>query len=376
MAGVLAGCKPVHQLAATPTNLPKAPATSMPTATPPTSMAYWPTDGWRISTPEQQGMDSEVLIRLLEHILDQAYRFTDIRDLLLIRNGHVVLEICFNPAERDSKFQIICATRSFISALTGIAIDQGHLTSVDQHLLDLFPDQQPADDDPRKKTITLAHLLTSTSGLTGSQQEQNWLQTVLDAPLSADPGTTFGFGTDPRLLSMIIEKTSGTDILSFAGNLLLGPLGVSDVVWGSNPDGTPSSTGLELIPRDLAKFGLLYLNKGLWDGNQIVPEEWVDQSTQSYSSTGCNLGFGYQWWHHRFGAFAAQSGRAQCYVVPDSEMIAVITSDPGIGYAQAGSFVEFFFLPAVKSSEPLPENAAAFTQLESLVDQIESLNGS
>jgi hypothetical protein len=128
-----------------------------------------------------------------------------------------------------------------------------------------------------------------------------------------------------------------------------------------------------MTSHDLAKFGHLYLNDGVWDGQQIVPAEWIARSTQGYTRTGCNLGFGYQWWIHGFGAYAAQSGRAQSLALQDLGLLTVCTSQAGGGYVRVGGLVEYFIMPAVKSSEPLPENPAQVVQLESLVEEIEQL---
>lgn len=250
------------------------------------------------------------------------------------------------------------------------------IAGVDQPLLSFFPERTVANGDPRKEAITLEHLLTSTSGLRSGRPNDatgNQIQQVLDRPMEADPGTTFGYYSSSYLSSAILQASTGTDALTFAKKHLFEPLGISDVSWESDSDGVCTPIGLQMTSHDLAKFGHLYLNDGVWDGQQIVPAEWVARSTQRYTSTGCNLGFGYQWWIHGFGAYAAQSGRAQSFAVQDLGLLTVSTSQAGGGYALIGGLVEYFIMPAVESSEPLPENPAQVAQLESLVEEIERL---
>ena len=137
--GPLTGCNP-----ASPTPVPTA--TSLPTPS-----AYWPADSWRASTPEQQGIDSEKLVKMLQFIIDQRY---GLHSLLVIRNGYAVLEAYFPPFKADTKDDLICVSRSFVSALTGIAIEQGRIEGTDQKMLDFFPDISLANDDPRKNGST------------------------------------------------------------------------------------------------------------------------------------------------------------------------------------------------------------------------------
>ena len=147
-AGLVAGCGPL--VGCNPASRPTSTVvpTSVPTATPPpTPTAYWPADGWRASTPEQQGMDSEKLVKMLQFVVDRRY---DLHSLLVIRNGYAVMETYFPPFEPDTKDDLICVSRSFVSALTGIAIEQGYIEGTDQKMLDFFSDMSLANDDPQR----------------------------------------------------------------------------------------------------------------------------------------------------------------------------------------------------------------------------------
>lgn len=362
-AGLAAGCGPLAGCS-------PAPPTPVPTATPPpTPTVYWPADSWRASTPEQQGIDSEKLVTMLQFVVDQGYA---LHSLLVIRNGYAALEAYFSPFQPNTKDDLICVSRSFVSALMGIAIEQGHIAGTDQKMMDFFPGMSLANDDLRKNDITLEHLLTNRSGLrVGTiDDEESQIQQILDSPLGGDPGTSFGFGYEPYILSVILPKAVGTDSLSFAREHLFEPLGISDVSWDSDADGVYIPTGMQMTPRDIAKLGYLYLKNGVWKGERIVPAEWIAASLQAYGNTGCGLGFGYQWWIYGFGAYAARSFRSQCCVVPDADLVVVANQEPGVGAAAIEALVEYFVTPAAVSAEPLPENPEAAAQLESLIEQV------
>lgn len=362
-AGLAAGCGPLAGCS-------PAPPTPVPTATsPPTPTVYWPADSWRASTPEQQGIDSEKLVKMLQFVVDQGY---DLHSLLVIRNGYAVLEAYFPPFEADTKDDLICVSRSFVSALMGIAIEQGFIAGTDQKMMDFFPDMSLTNDDPRKNDITLEHLLTNRSGLWVDRidDEENQIRQILDSPLGGDPGISFGFGYEPYILSVILQKAVGTDSLSFARKHLFEPLGISDVSWDSDVDGVYIPTGMQMAPRDIAKLGYLYLKNGVWKGEQIVPAEWIAASLQAYGNTGCGLGFGYQWWIYKFGAYAARSFLSQCCVVPDTDLVVVANQEPGVGAAAVEALTQYFVIPAAGSAEPLPENPEAVAQLESLIEQV------
>ena len=290
-------------------------------------------------------MDSEKLVKMLQFVVDRRY---DLHSLLVIRNGYAVMETYFPPFEPDTKDDLICVSRSFVSALTGIAIEQGYIEGTDQKMLDFFSDMSLANDDPRKNDITLEHLLTNRSGLQVEEidDEKTQIQQILDSPMGGDPGTGAGFGYEPYILAVILQRAIGTDPLSFAREHLFEPLGISDVSWDTDVNGVYIPTGMQMTPRDIAKLGYLYLKNGVWNGEQIVPAEWIAASLQAYRKTSCGIGFGYQWWLYQSGAYAARSFRSQCCVAPDADLIVVANQEPGIGAAAIEAIVEYFIVPA------------------------------
>ncbi len=297
---------PTATQAPAPTPAPSLTATPVPPT--PTSIEpdYWPTEGWRTSTPEEQGLDSQQLAELMDYLQGQN-SFT-IHNLLIIRNGYIVTDAYFYPFAPAYLHDLASATKSFTSSLIGIAIDQGYIESVEQSVLGLFPERTVANLDAKKQAMTVKDLLTMRSGfqcinrptevtLSEMWASPDWGQFVLDLPMTAEPGTRYVYcSPNVHLLSAIIKETTRMSALEFAQEHLFGPLGVSDVIWPSDPQGNTLGWGdLKLAPHDMAKLGYLFLNKGLWDGQQVVSPAWVKAATSGSS-------YGYQWWLKLSGA--------------------------------------------------------------------------
>jgi CubicO group peptidase (beta-lactamase class C family) len=357
-------------------------ASTTPAATPIEELsAYWPTEGWRSSTPEQQGMDSDRLARMMDVIRQREY---GIDSVLTVRNGYMVADAYVHPFRPGSQHIIHSCTKSIVSALVGIAIDKGYIEGADQPILELFPERTAATLDTNKKAMTLENLLTMTSGfncqdsylygwrgLNEMRRSEDWVQFVLDLPMREEPGTNFEYCNSASfLLSAIIQGTTGQSALAFAEEHLFGPLGISDVRWPSNPQGISIGWGeLRMIPRDMAKIGYLYLNDGLWDGQQIVPAAWVRASASRHTRATLSDGYGYQWWVDAAGFYMALGYAGQfIYVVPEKDMVVVFTSDLAESdFFVPESLLKQYIIPAAQSSTPLPENANGVALLESRI---------
>lgn len=346
----------------------------------------WPTEGWRTSTPEEQGMDSELLAQAIGFIRE---RNLNIHSLLVIRNGHIVADAYFYPFARGSKHDIASVTKSFTSTLIGIAVDKGYIKSVNQPVLEFFPERTVANLDADKKAMTLKDLLTMSSGLqcisdprevTLSQMmaSPDWVQFMLDLPMSDKPGTRFVYNSGgSHLLSAIIRESTGMNELAFAQENLFEPLGISDVVWPFDPQGVNNHGwgDLKLTPHDMAKLGYLYLNEGRWDGKQIVSSEWVAAATSKHirSDLRGHNGYGYQWWIRSSGDGYSAVGRGgqRIFVLPDRKMVVVTTNGMGgdAGHTQLERLLQSFIIPAAKSSKPLPPNPKGVALLESRIRQ-------
>jgi CubicO group peptidase (beta-lactamase class C family) len=347
---------------------------------------YWPTSAWRTSSPEQQGMDSAKLVAMLTEIQDKHY---PIHGLLIIRNDYLVLEMYTPPFQATSRHYIASATKSFISALIGIAIEKGEISGLNARVLDFFPGRTFANLDPRKQEIKLEDLLTMSSGLDwptqglyeplGAQLQvaSDGVQFMLDRSMANQPGAQFNYNTGGSLLlSAVLSQATGMSALEYAQRNLFAPLGISDVLWASDPQGiTQGGAGLELMPRDMAKFGYLYLKDGVWDGQAIIPSQWVKTSTAAHIKTGyiLDLEYGDHWWVHPSGIYHARGyGGQRIFVVPDQQMVVVFVSGfsgDDMEYVP-DSLLNTYIIPAASSKAALPPNPK---QAGLLAAQVQSL---
>jgi CubicO group peptidase (beta-lactamase class C family) len=334
----------------------------------------WPTSGWQTSAPAGQGLDPAAL-----KTLDDAFARGDhgyVNSFLLIRHGHVVYEASY-PHDYQSLFQsapdqtrgaynyydpdwhpfyrgtalhtMQSVSKSVTSALIGIAIRRGQISGVDAKALPFF-DGYTVASDPRRQSWTLRHLLTMTAGVqweeialpytdpgntcAAMEASQNWEQFVLNQPMSADPGTSFVYNSGAtQLLSEVVRKSTGMHADAYAAEHLFRPLGITEYSWKHTPTGhADTEGGLYLMPRDLAKIGLLYLRDGVWEDTRILPVGWVTASTTAQVTTGGDprgLDYGFQWWVERNAARASYAavgyGGQRLVVIPDADIIAVFT---------------------------------------------------
>jgi CubicO group peptidase (beta-lactamase class C family) len=367
---ILSGCSPL--------------TSSTSTAVP--EPGYWPTSGWRSSSPEAQGMDSALLAKMLE---DASAKQTNLHSLIIIRNATLVTEAYFQPYTRDTKMHIQSVTKSVIGVLVGKAIQMGAIKSVDQSLLSFFPNRVIANLSQEKDAIHISHLLSMTSGLdcqefssTGPKMEQStgWVQFMLDLPVVSVPGKRFGYcNGNAHLLSVILEKSTDMNAREFANQELFQPLGipsVSEADWGGDPQGfTIGGYGLHLKPLDIAKLALLYLQNGRWEGRQLLPANWVaDSTTQQISKEDeSNSGYGYLWTvYPQAGHYAALGlGGQQIHVYPSKNLIVIVTAGLN-SYAEDPEIEKMLnqaILPATKSDTPLKENPESLARLQTAVER-------
>lgn len=306
------------------------------------TLESWPNESWSRTSPENQGLPEDLLARIDQRVAETAPLLTS---LLVVRNGELVVDRHYNGFEPDQTFHIWSVTKSVTSIAVGIAYREGLLTSIDQTLGELIPERIPAAADPRVWSITLEHLLTSTSGWQwdgrinfSRHSETDDLDLVLSRPLVCDPGDCYEYdSSNSNLLSYIIQVQSGVTMAEYLQPRLFDPLGIPEPEWITMYDGeTRGAGGLYLTPADLAKIGLLFLNGGAWDGQRIVDEDWVAASTEPQASgtsavSGVNIGgpgaYGYQWWvREPFGYpsfYGNGYGGQTLYVVPDLDLVVV-----------------------------------------------------
>ncbi len=348
--------------------------------TPPDSTAEtapFPAESWPTAAPAEQGLDPERLATLVR-LIRAGKRFPDLHSLLIVRHGHLVLEEYFGGWHRERLHTLQSVSKSFTSALIGIAIEQGAIEGTGEKILGFFPETREIDHlDDRKRAMTLADLLTMRSGTdydegySGSPHStlnslpRGWDRFYLDRPMIAVPGTRFRYDSGGVILmSSLLQARTGLHADAFAARHLFAPLGIRRTEWFRNREGHPhTGGGLDLRPRDMARFGLLYLRGGRWDDKQVVPASWAAESVRRQvdldgGATGHRVGYGYLWWilepdpagSGRQDIYAAMGFRAQyIFVVPEHDMVVVVTGGTRNGRDQRRpiQFLYSHILPSV-----------------------------
>ena len=344
-------------------------------------------DGWQTASPDQVGIDEGKIRTAIGRIKNNTYQ--NVHSMLIVKDGRLVVEEYF-PGYAwdydDEQFQgdlvdfgmdtphnLASVTKSFTSALVGIAIDQGFIPGVDEKAFAFFPEYADLNDVV-KDEITLEHLLTMTSGLEWNEMELPYSNTgndlvqlfmvddpiayILAKPVFSQPGTEWYYnGGGTNLLGEVIRAATGQRIDEFAEEYLFAPLGITDYEWDYiNPDVIHASGNLKLRPRDMAKLGYVYLNGGVWNGGRVVSEAWVEQSTKRHVTLSATEGYGYQWWLKTYGdgsksvhAFhAAGWGGQRIIVFPRLDMVVVFTGGNYVGEDPVDEIVARHILPAVR----------------------------
>lgn len=291
--------------------------------------------------PEEKGMDSARLDTAANQL-----KATSALSFLVVRDGCLVFEkyYDYNGNNDQCRNNVYSVTKSFMSALIGIAVREGYIGSADDTVEKYLPEYFKQLSDPRWKKITLKHLLTMTPGfcedldrMTGSA---DWVGYIFSLPLNYDPGEEFQYANSAsHLLSVILTKATGMSTRDFADRYLFKPLDIASPEWAKDTDGNYTGyANLYLRPLDMAKFGWLYCSMGKWEGVQVVPEEWVTESTKvqfdlnKETDTGYENGYGYKWWIssktgcHAFSALGY--GGQSITVIPDLGLEVVITCLP------------------------------------------------
>ncbi|MCA0250504.1 MAG: beta-lactamase family protein [Proteobacteria bacterium] len=376
------GLAPVAAQARDPQTSPSALPSALPSASPPPSAYPWPGESWPVSTPEEQGMDSAQLARLVATVgsFNQD-------SFLIVRHGRIVVDAYYAPYAPGIAHDLRSVTKSVVGTLTAIQLQKGMLDSTDQRVMDLFADRKIANADDRKRAMTVQSLLDMTSGMDWTEKlytpdetlmqmfrSPNRTAFVLDRPMAADPGTTFNYGGgNPYLLSALVNLKSGKNAQDFALKELFIPLGITSVAWGNNDAQgvTDGQSGLFLTPHDMARVGYLYLRNGRWEGKQIIPPAWVERAQAGKVHVRGALHYGNLWWSlPEKGAYFASGRHAQMIVIiPKLDVVAVMTgARPDGEYYPVAALVDDI-AGAVKSDAPLPANQAGMALLTAAIHQ-------
>jgi CubicO group peptidase (beta-lactamase class C family) len=345
----------------------------------------WPMPGWRTTTPKEVGLDARVLAAFDADISEGKYGYVD--SMLVIRHGKIAFERYyghdydriyahemntpsplvvndpggpynyFNPwwhpyYHRGTLHSMQSVTKSVVSAVIGIAVGRGEFPSLDTPVMAFFEKSDVKHLDARKRRMTLKHLLTMTAGLEWNEElpyidprntfslmvlTPDWVKFTIDLPMADEPGTRFSYNSGATiLLGHIFRLATGTDLEEYAARHLLAPLGITNWVWKHTPYGlTDTQEGLYVSERDLAKIAYLYLHGGRWEGRQIVPEAWVQDSLRPFTKVekDGSIEYGYKWWLYHYThqgnnqvAFAgAGFGGQRPIVLPELDIVLVFT---------------------------------------------------
>ncbi len=358
---------------------------------------YYPTDTWIRATPESQGMDSGILADLFEEVISHGWHF---HSILIIRHGYLVVEANLYPLSPDYPQSVHSITKSITATLFGIARYQGYFDSwPSDRVVDLFSDRQIANLDRKKEFIRVEHLLNMTSGLDWPEWEVSiWspdnvarqmmdspdpIQFVLDRPMATWPGRVWNYNSGTwHLISALIKKFTGTSPEAFAMANLFQPLGIRVYQWEKDRTGLPwGGTGLALRPRDLAKIGLLYLQQGTWEGNQLLPDWWVRNAVRSrVAIPESQEGYGYGWYTFPYRwrgpeeppvYFCARGGYGdELCVLPELDLIVVRTGSLGSDDSGASAALWEHVISSVKAEGAIPEAPERLARLEAALARL------
>jgi CubicO group peptidase (beta-lactamase class C family) len=352
-------------------------------------------DGWKTANADTVGVDSRRLAGLTQSV--RAWPELGVHAILIERSGRLIYEEYFSAFDqrwgqptglvtmtRESKHDLRSITKSVVSALAGIAVSEGAIKSLDQPVIDWFP-EFPDLATAERKRVTLAHVLGMTSGLEWNEDipysdpKNDEIQMTRDAqPLRyalarafvLEPGKEFNYnGGMTQVMAAVIERATKTPIGDYARTKLFQPLGITDYEWLGNLAGMPSAaSGMRLRPRDAAKFGSLYLHGGQWNGTRVLSADWVQQSTRRHArfrprtgiDAGGEFGYSYFWWYSCYpsarGLIEARSGvgngQQRIYVLPGLDMVVTIFAgrynDAGAG-TLGSRILRDHIIPAVTS---------------------------
>jgi CubicO group peptidase (beta-lactamase class C family) len=332
----------------------------VPSSTPPTPLPR--------ATPESQGVSSAGLLQLV-NALDSG--IDEIHSLMLVRHGRVIAEGWWSPYRAEDIHVLYSGTKSFNSTAVGLLIAEGKL-SVDDLVLSKFPDLAPAQPSPNMAAMKIKDLLTMSTGHTADTIDTlraapngAWTKAFLATDVPDVPGSLFVYNSGAAyVLGAIVQRAAGMSVEDYLTPRLFEPLQIQQHLWGKSPEGVNMADGgLSVRTEDFAKFGLLYLNGGSWNGQQVVPADWVTAATSKEVSTGnddgnWNYGYGYQFWRNPPGGFRADGSLGQfSFVLPDQDVVLAVTSGTN-STDQLMTTVWNNLMPALKDAA-LPEDSAS-----------------
>jgi CubicO group peptidase (beta-lactamase class C family) len=334
------------------------------------------------TSPEQQGVASSTILEFVQALESQIH---ELHSFMLLRHGSIIAEGWWSPYGRDYPHMIFSLSKSFTSTAVGLALTEGHF-SIDDLVLSFFPDETPAEVNDFLAAMSVRHLLSMSTGHADdtwaymvNRPDGNWIKGFFEVPVRHAPGAHFLYNTGATyMLSAIVQKTTGMKLIDYLLPRLFEPLGIQNATWEESPQGINlGGIGLSIKTEDIARFGQLYLQKGMWQGEQLLPEAWVTQATAFQIANGDEAqsdwtqGYGYQFWHCRHGAYRGDGVFGQyCIVMPEQDAVLAITGGIDVfDMQQPLNLVWDLLLPAMH-----PSAIPAATDHDTLAKKLSSLH--
>jgi CubicO group peptidase (beta-lactamase class C family) len=321
------------------------------------------------TSPELQGMASSAILRFVEELERQVH---EIHSFMLLRHGSVIAEGWWSPYRPEHPHMLFSLSKSFTSTAVGLAIAEKHF-SIDDAVLSFFPQEMPAEPGDFLAGLRVRHLLSMNTGQAAdtwaymvNRPDGNWIKGFFEVPVVHAPGTYFLYNTGATyMLSAIVQKITGMKLVDYLTPRLFEPLGIEQAAWDESSQGiTIGGIGLRIKTEDIARFGQLYLQKGLWRGRRLLSEAWVTEATAAQVPNGnggqsdWTQGYGYQFWRCRHGAYRGDGVFGQyCIVMPEQDAVLAITGGMEVLDAQQPlDLVWELLLPAMQAA-PLPDDS-------------------
>ncbi len=328
----------------------------------------------RRTTPETQGISARAILGFVDAV-DREIRH--LHGFMLLRHGAVVADGWWSPYAPERPHMLFSLSKSFTSTAVGLAVAEGRLT-VDDKVIDFFPDDLPHRISPNLAAMRVRHLLSMSTGhaedTTGpmvNRRDGNWAREFLRRSVKYAPGTHFLYNTGATyMLSAIVQQLTGLGLVDYLRPRLFDPLGIDYAVWETCPRGIATGGfGLSVKLDAIARFGQLYLQNGMWEGRQLVPAEWIAEATRSHIDNRPNenidwiQGYGYQFWRCRHNIYRGDGAFGQyCIVMPEQDAVLAINS--GVTNMQAVLDLVWDHLLPAMGTGALPADAAADEQLQ------------
>ena len=303
-------------------------------------------DGWKVSSLEKEGINENLIVNLMEDI--GANKYPHLHSITIIRNGKLVLDEYFYGHHHNEIHEIRSVTKQFASALVGLAIKNGFIQSIDESVWNYLKQYiETENQDPRKEAITIRHVLTMTTGLDNDNndpnsngemkmkrqnEESDWVKFNLDLPMADNPGEVFRYSSGGlNIVSAILSNATNSPVTQFIDEYLFEPLNISDYQLFHSPDGRVYLGGdFKLKPRDMAKFGQLYLSDGIWNDQQILSPQWIKESTKVQVEA---AGYGLGWWlptlysngNDYQSIYVGGNGGQSIIIIPEFDLVIVFT---------------------------------------------------